>query len=109
MVVCTTVQCYVYNLETQNWSSPFVFDVKDSVFTICQGAKYFALIDASQNFNIYNYEGRLVSSPKQSGLRIEFLNKRHLSISHDVLALIDPMAPKIVRLFDCASGKPLQN
>jgi hypothetical protein len=29
-----------------------------------QGVKYFALIDASQNFNIYNYDGKLVSSPK---------------------------------------------
>jgi len=34
-----------------------------------------------------------------SGLRVEFLNKRHLSISGDVLALIDPTKPKIVRVF----------
>jgi len=30
-----------------NWSSPFVFDVKDTIYMIVQGAKYFALIDAS--------------------------------------------------------------
>jgi intraflagellar transport protein 80 len=47
-----------------NWTSPFVFDVKDSIYLIVQGAKYFALIDASQNFIIYNYEGKLVSTPK---------------------------------------------
>jgi hypothetical protein len=41
-----------------------------------------------------------------SGLRIEFLNKRHLSLSGDVLALIDPMKPTIVRVFDIISGKP---
>jgi intraflagellar transport protein 80 len=57
-----------------NWSSPFVFDIKDVVFLICQGAKYFALIDASQNFSIYSYEGKLVSVPKCQGLRVEFLN-----------------------------------
>lgn len=89
-----------------NWSSPFVFDVKDTIQMIVQGAKYFALIDASQNFNVYSYEGKLISSPKYQGLRVEFLNQRHLSVSSDVLALIDPSNPKIVRVFDIMSGKP---
>ena len=47
----------------------------------------------------------MVSQPKYQGLRVEFLNKRHISLSGDVLALIDPIAPKIVRLFDIISGK----
>jgi len=89
-----------------NWTSPFVFDVKDSIYLIVQGAKYFALIDASQNFTIYNYEGKLVSTPKFQGLRVEFLNARHIALSSDVLALIDPMDPKVVRVFDIVSGKP---
>ena len=55
---------------------------------------------------MFNYEGRLVSKPTLSGLRVEFLNKRHLSLSGDSLALIDPMKPKIVRVFDIVSGKP---
>jgi intraflagellar transport protein 80 len=32
LIVCTTTQCYVYNV--MNWSSPFVFDVKDSIYLI---------------------------------------------------------------------------
>ena len=88
-----------------NWTSPFVFDVKDSIYLIVQGAKYFALIDASQNFIIYNYEGKLISTPKFQGLRVEFLNARHISLSSDVLALIDPVDPKIIRIFDIISGK----
>jgi len=104
MVVCTTAQTYIYNVQSQNWTSPQVFDIKDSVYTIIQGTKYFALIDASQNFNIYDYNGKLISSPKYQGLRIEFLNKRHISLSSDVLAIIDPMSPKIVRIFDIMSG-----
>ena len=31
IIVCTTNQCFVYNIMQQNWASPFVFDVKDSV------------------------------------------------------------------------------
>lgn len=81
-----------------------MFDIKDSVYTIVQGIKYFALIDASQNFNIYDYNGKAISSPKYQGLRIEFLNARHISLSSDVLALIDPMSPKVVRIFDIMSG-----
>ena len=104
LIVCTTSQCYVYNV--MNWTSPFVFDVKDSIYLIVQGAKYFALIDASQNFTVYNYEGKLVSTPKFQGLRVEFLNARHISLSADVLALIDPSDPKVVRIFDIISGKP---
>lgn len=64
------------------------------------------MIDASQNFNVYNYEGKLISSPKYQGLRVEFLNHRHLSLSGDVLAMIDPMNTKIVKIFDIVSGKP---
>ena len=88
-----------------NWTSPFVFDIKDVVFLISQGGKYFALIDASQNFNVYSYEGKLVSTPKYQGLRVEFLNQRHISLSSDVLAVIDPSNPKFVRVFDIISGK----
>ena len=88
-----------------NWTSPFVFDVKDTIYLIIQGAKYFALIDASQNFIVYNYEGKVISTPKYQGLRVEFLNARHISLSGDVLAIIDPANPKIVRIFDVISGK----
>jgi intraflagellar transport protein 80 len=63
------------------------------------------LIDASQNFNIYSYEGKIVSTPKYQGLRVEFLNQRHISLSSDVLAVIDPSNPKSIKVFDIVSGK----
>ena len=48
----------------------------------------------------------MISTPKFQGLRVEFLNSRHLSLSSDVLAMVDPTNPKIVRVFDIISGKP---
>jgi intraflagellar transport protein 80 len=48
----------------------------------------------------------MISSPKYQGLRVEFLNSRHLSVSSDILAVIDPTNSKIVRIFDIISGKP---
>jgi len=106
MIVATTNCVYVYNIAAQNWQTPYTVDVRDTISMIVQGQKYFAIIDASQNFAVYNYEAKLISKPTLSGLRVEFLNKRHLSISADVLALIDPMKPKIIRVFDITSGKP---
>ena len=47
-----------------------------------------------------------MSSPKSQGLRVEFLNKRHISISSDIVALIDPTNNKLVKIFDVVSGKP---
>lgn len=88
-----------------NWSSPFTFDVKDSIHMIVQGSKYFSLVDASHNFNVYSYEGKLISQPKYQGLRVEFLNQKHLSVSTDVLAILDTSNPKIIRIFDVQSGQ----
>jgi intraflagellar transport protein 80 len=39
-------------------------------------------------------------------LRVEFLNARHLSVTSDILAIIDPQNPKVVRIFDIVSGRP---
>lgn len=47
-----------------------------------------------------------MSNPKFSGLRTEFLNKKYVSISGDVIAILDTSNTKIIRLFEVNSGKP---
>ena len=49
------------------------------------------------------------SSPKLQGLRVEFLNKRHVSLSKDILAVVDPSNPKHVKIFDIKSGNAMTN
>merc|ERR1712093_530860 len=56
---------------------------------------------------VWSYEGRLLGNPKFSGLRPEFLNRQTVSLSADVVAIIDRANPKTVRLFDTANGKEL--
>ena len=105
LVVATTAQCFIYNVN--NWSTPYNFDLKDAAVTrIVQSRHHFALIDAL-GISIYNYEGKLLSSPKYSGLRVEFLSSRCVSLSRDVIALLDTSNRKHVRLFDVFSGKAL--
>ena len=104
LVVTTTVQCYIYNV--MNWDAPITFDIKETVTLIVQGSKYFCLVDLSNGLMIYNYTGALMSSPKYSGLRVEFLNKRYITLSADVISILDTSNPKIIRSFDITSGKP---
>lgn len=104
LVVATTHQVQIY--DTQNWASPFVIDVKEPISLIVQGAKYMVLIDAANNLNVYNYEGRHISSPKFQGLRVEFLNKNSISVSSDVIGLIDTSNTKIIRIFEVSNGSP---
>ncbi len=104
LVVTTTVQCYIYNVL--NWDAPVIFDIKELVTLIVQGSKCFCLVDRSNGLTIYNYTGALMSSPKYSGLRVEFLNRRFVTLSADVISILDTSNPKIVRSFDIISGKP---
>jgi intraflagellar transport protein 80 len=64
------------------------------------------------NFNgiqIYTYEGRLLCNPKFGGLRTEFMNYQSVSVSNDVVAIVDKGEGKSqgVRFFDANSGKQL--
>jgi hypothetical protein len=38
---------------------------------------------------IYNYEGKLASNPKIPSVKFEFLNGSRISISQDILAIVD--------------------
>lgn len=104
LVVATTTQCYIYNVL--NWDAPIIFDIKEIVTLIVQGTKYFALVDRTNGVTIYNYSGSVMCNPKFSGLRVEFLNKKLLSISTDVVAMLDTSNTKTIRIFEVTSGKP---
>jgi intraflagellar transport protein 80 len=100
LIVSTTSQVFIYNIT--HLTSPFIIDVKEPINNVIQGAKYVVLIDSSQNIHVYDYEGKHISSPKFQGMKVE-------SISSDVIALLDKNNPKLIRLFDVISGKPLNS
>jgi len=104
LIVTTTTQCYIYNV--QNWGTPQIFEIKDSVSLIVQSPKYFCLVDAANGIYIYNYEGKNISSVKAANIKLDFLNRKKLTISQDILALIDPSNNKLIRFYEVQSGKP---
>eukprot|EP00163_Fabomonas_tropica_P033271 TRINITY_DN8656_c0_g1_i1.p1 TRINITY_DN8656_c0_g1~~TRINITY_DN8656_c0_g1_i1.p1 ORF type:complete len:654 (+),score=157.92 TRINITY_DN8656_c0_g1_i1:218-2179(+) len=104
LIVATATQCCIYSVT--NWGAPHIFDLKDPVNLIVQSSKYFLMSDNS-GVNVYNYEGRVVSSPKFQGLATEFMNKQSISLSDDAVAIIDTADHKVVRVFDVTTGKQL--
>lgn len=83
--------------------------MKDSISFVIQTARNFCLVDAANGPWIYTYEGKLVSNLKLPGIKFEGLNKRRVSLSTDLLGLVDLSNPKIIRLYDISSGKQLNH
>jgi len=105
LIVATTRQCHIYGVY--NMHTPQIFELKESINLIIQCDKCFATVDNSLGVRVWSYEGRLMSNPKFSGLRPEFLNRQNVSISDDVVAIVDRANQKTVRVFDSANGKEL--
>ncbi|CAH2247409.1 intraflagellar transport 80 homolog [Pelobates cultripes] len=105
LVVSTSLQCYVFS--TKNWNTPLIFDLREGTVTlILQSERHFLLVDGGSLF-LYSYEGRLISTPKVSGMRIDNLNSQTVSLSNDTIAIKDKGDEKFIYLFDALSGKPL--
>lgn len=97
LVVTTANQCYVYDFS--NWNTPHIFDLKDAVSFITQCSKLFCLVECTQGLMIYNYDGKIVSNPKIAGAKFEFMSKKRVALSPDVLAVIESTNPKMVRFY----------
>mmetsp|Transcript_9747 Transcript_9747/g.36287 ORF Transcript_9747/g.36287 Transcript_9747/m.36287 type:complete len:855 (-) Transcript_9747:37-2601(-) len=109
LVVCTSSQCWIYDVN--NLTSPHVFDLKETVTMIKMARKCFLLVDHFAGVQTFSYEGRLISNPKFTGLRTEFLNKDNLGLSNDYLAIVDKAQgqSKQIRIFDIQTGKQIMD
>merc|ERR1711976_581491 len=92
LVVATSTQCCVYNV--QNLNTPTMFDVKEIVSLICQSEKIFLMMDHVSGLQIFQYDGRPLATLKLQGIRTEFLNYQSVSLSPDVVVVKDTFDPK---------------
>ncbi|XP_067307985.1 intraflagellar transport protein 80 homolog [Pseudorasbora parva] len=105
LVVTTSLQCYVYSAK--NWNTPLIFDLKEgSVSLIVQAERHFLLVDGAEVY-VYSYEGRLVSSPKSPGLRMDILSTQSISLSSDTIAIRDTTDERVIFLFEAQTGKAI--
>lgn len=105
LVVATVTQCYLY--KAGSWLNPVVFDLpkEGTISLIKQSEKYLLLVDTQEGIQIYNYEGRMVCSPRLANARVESLNANTLALSSDVLAVRDHRDEKVVHIYDIQSNK----
>lgn len=50
--------------------------------------RHFVMVDNMHGIQVYSYDGRVLSNPRFPGLRVQFLNKKTLSLSPDAVAIV---------------------
>lgn len=88
LVVATESQCFIYDVH--NWHTPHIFDLRYPVSLIKQCDRFFVMLNAINGVQIFNYDGRNLCNPKFSGLRVECLSDRTMSVAIDTLAILNP-------------------
>lgn len=103
LIVTTTSQCFIYNLH--NLNTPIIFEIKAPPHFIHICKRHFLTLDTINGLQIISFEGKLLSAPKFTGLRPDFLIRELVSLSPDTLAVVDSVDPKIIQILDTTSGK----
>lgn len=87
LVLTTPTQCHIYS--SSNWNTPTIFELKDgSVVLLLLCEKHLLLVERS-TVGVYNYQGRLIASPRWANMRLDSLGAPQVSISNDCLAVRD--------------------
>lgn len=103
LVLTTPSQCYIYH--TSNWNTPVIFDLKEgSVILLLLAEKHMLLVE-KHNINLYNYQGRLIATPRWPNMRLETLKASHISLSSDTLIVRDSGDAKIIYIIDLLSNR----
>ncbi|KAG5865619.1 hypothetical protein JTB14_010369 [Gonioctena quinquepunctata] len=103
LVLTTPSQCYIYN--TSNWNTPAIFDLKDgSVILLLLCEKHMLLVEKS-TLGIYNYQGRLIATPRWPNMRLDYLRGSDISLSPDTLVARDAGDAKTLHVIDLSNNR----
>lgn len=69
----------------------------------------FAMVDHAHGIRLCSYDGRQLCNPKFQGLNLGRLSQFAMSLSPDLLAVIDSTDGKMIRLFDSNTGRALDS
>ncbi|CAG2065344.1 unnamed protein product, partial [Timema podura] len=98
LVVVTPSQCHVYS--TKNWNTPGIFNLREgSVSMVLLAERHFLLAEKASIY-LYNYDCKLICSPRWAGMQPETLNLASISISNDTIAVRDQLDSKTRSLVD---------
>ncbi|XP_070155194.1 intraflagellar transport protein 80 homolog [Polyergus mexicanus] len=85
LVVITPAQCHIYSVT--NWNTPAIFNLKRSIISAVFLAERHFLIVEFSTMSLYNYQGRLLGTPRWKGFTDEPLYTPCLSLCADTLVI----------------------
>ncbi|XP_050301884.1 intraflagellar transport protein 80 homolog [Anthonomus grandis grandis] len=103
LVITTPTQCYIYS--TNNWNTPFIFDLKDGVVAHLELAEKHMLLIEKNTVGLYSYQGKLVGNPRWPNMRLEAVRAPFIALSNDILAVRDANDPKAIHIVDLTSNR----
>eukprot|EP01041_Mallomonas_annulata_P002936 gene2936-5768_t len=105
LIVTTTSQCSIYSLL--NLNTPHIIELRAPTHFIQLCPKHFLTLDHMSGLQIISYEGRVLSTPKFTGLRPEYLTRDTVAISSDTVVVVDTVDAKNIHIMDALSGRVL--
>ena len=102
LVAATASQCTIYTTGNFNTAAAQI-DLNSATNLILQCSRQF-LIVSSAGLSVFTYEGRQVCSPRAKDIRYQFLHAAAVSMSDEVLAVLDNSNYKSIHVFDIARG-----
>ena len=103
LIVATTNQVYIHS--EQHWNTPHILDIPNvQVTTVRQAGTCFLLADMSNSVQLYNYDGKLLSSFKLPSNILT--SETGCSVSNETILFRDLANEKTVHVYDL-SGKAL--
>ncbi|XP_014282320.1 intraflagellar transport protein 80 homolog isoform X1 [Halyomorpha halys] len=110
LVVVTTTQAYIYS--TSNFNTPIIIDLREgSVSNVLLSDKHLVLVERT-SLSVYNFEGRLLSSPRWASLNTSTLNPCHITLGPDTIAARDQADERLIQVLDISGkdiGGPIQH
>ncbi|XP_072760097.1 intraflagellar transport protein 80 homolog [Anoplolepis gracilipes] len=105
LVVITPAQCHVYSVT--NWNTPAIFNLKKSIISaVLLAEKHFLIVELN-TVSLYNYQGRLLGTPKWKGFTEEPLYIPCISLCADTLVIRDQTNEKLLHIFEISYNKPI--
>jgi len=110
LIAATSAQCYVY--EIGHYQTPHIFELRATVRLIAQSDSYFLMCNNIRGVEVYSYEGRLETNPSFPGLQSDRLDYRGVTITSDMVGILNNSTKKEIRIFDMQGrqiGKPIKH
>ena len=84
----------------QNLNTPIIFEIKAPPHFIHMSKRHFLTLDQINGIQIISFEGKILCTPKFQGLRPEYLVKEMISVSSEILAVVDSVDSKNIYILD---------